>query len=382
MRKIYVDNATTSFPKAPSVSDAIKAFLDCSPANINRGGYAAAYDVATTVAETRQMLCDFFGFDTPRNAVFTPSVTYSLNMILRGFLGRGDHIITTSMEHNGLMRPLHDLAKNGVKIDIAQCDSEGTLDPKDVKKLIEPETKAVVMTHASNVCGTILPIQEVSQICKTHGIKFILDAAQTAGSVRISMKEDIDALCFTAHKGLLSSPGLGGMLIKSDFAALINPIITGGTGSGSHNYAHPTKMPDKFEAGTPNTPAIIGLREALGYINRIGIDKIFAKEMELTQRFLTQISGFDGVNSIGKKSTVGRTATVSLDFKNHDNAEISAILDERFGIMTRCGLHCSPAAHKTLGTYPNGTVRFSFGYFNTIDDIDYITRSIKWILDN
>jgi len=379
--KVYADNGTTSFPKAPGVSAAIAGFLDGFPANVNRGGYATAYDVGMEVLKTRQLLCKLFGFDLPKNVVFTPGITYSLNMILRGFLRGGDHVITTSMEHNGLMRPLHDLSKIGVDYDIAAADIEGVLDPQAVERLIKPSTKMVVMTHASNVCGTLLPIGEIGKICNAHGIKFVLDSAQTAGYIPINMQY-IDALCFAAHKGLLASPGLGGFLIKNDFTKLINPIITGGTGSASHDLQQPQNMPDKFEAGTMNIPAIIGLRTALEYILDTGILAIHGNTMELCAEFLQQIGDVDGVRIVGKKNTTERIGVVSLDFIGRDNSEISSILDEKFGIITRCGLHCSPMAHKTLGTYPQGTVRFSFSHFNTMGDIDYITRSIKWILNN
>ncbi|MCL2754047.1 MAG: aminotransferase class V-fold PLP-dependent enzyme [Defluviitaleaceae bacterium] len=379
--RVYADNSTTSFPKAKGVSAAMTSFLDATPANINRGSYTAAYDVGMDVLKVRQLLCQLFSFDQPKNVVFTPGITYSLNMILKGFLQNGDHVITSSMEHNGLMRPLHDLTKNGVTYDIIQANTEGIFDSKDIAKMIKHNTKMVVMTHASNVCGTLLPITEIGKICKEYDIKFVLDSAQTAGSLSINM-EYIDALCFTAHKGLLASPGLGGFLIKSDFAKLVNPIITGGTGSASHELEHPTSMPDKFETGTLNIPAIIGLKTALEYILSFKQGELSGIKMSLTSEFLRQLENIKGLRIVGKKNTTERVAVVSLDFVDRDNSDVSTILDEKFGIMTRCGLHCSPMSHKTLGTYPQGTVRFSFSHFNTMEEIDYIVRSIKWILNN
>jgi cysteine desulfurase family protein len=306
-------------------------------------------------------------------------MTYSLNMILRGFLKAGDHVITTAMEHNAVLRTLHDLGASGVRHDIAKCDRKANLDLADLARLINGNTKAVIMTHASNVCGGIMPIYDVAEICKKRGIKLIVDSAQTAGVLDIDM-EYIDALAFTAHKGLLAAQGLGGFIIKSDMAAQTKPIITGGTGSASHEIEQPEIMPDKFESGTMNLPAIMGLKKSLEYIASVGTKTIYKKEMILAGRFIEQISRIDGVEIIGKRDAVGRIAVVSLDFKAMDNAEVAAILDAEYGVMTRCGLHCSPNAHKALGTYPEGTVRFSFGHFNTAEEIDYIVESVEAIV--
>ena len=371
MRKIYADNASTSFPKAPGVSDAIKDYLDNTGCNINRGGYADAYDVAMEVLETRQLLADMFHAKSPQEVVFTPSVTYSLNMLLQGFLHNGDRVITTSMEHNAVMRPLHALTKRGIMYDIAPCRSDGALKAESIIPLIRKETKAVVMSHASNVCGTVMPIEDVAEICKKHKIRLIVDAAQTTGVLDIDASI-ADALAFAGHKGLMGPQGVGGFIIKKDFADEITPLILGGTGSHSHEQQQPNTLPDKFESGTMNIPGILGLKKAIGYINHIGIDAIYEKEMALTAAFLSKVRDIDGVRIIGKTDTKGRVAVVSLDFKNRDNAIIAASLDSH-GIMTRCGLHCAPLAHKTLGTYPHGTVRFSFGYFNTVEEVEYIT---------
>jgi len=379
MKKVYADNSATSFPKAPGVSDAIKDFLDNVGCNVNRGGYESSYNAALEILNTRKLLCEMFNFSEPRNVIFTPSVTYSLNMILKGFLKKGDHVITTSMEHNGLMRPLHELSENGVAYDVITCGSDGALDANDIAGLINARTKAVVMMHASNVCGTVLPIYDVSEICARHGIKLIIDAAQTAGVLNIDMAH-IDALAFTCHKGLLASQGLGGFIVKSELAEKITPVITGGTGSLSHEIMQPEFLPDKFESGTMNIPAIMGLKKSLEYIKSVGIKTIFEKEIKLAEKFISRMSKFDDVCIVGKKGMLGRIAVVSLNFKNRDNAEIAAALDCDYGIMTRCGLHCAPLAHKTLRTYPHGTVRFSFGHFNTPDEIDYIADSIEEIL--
>ncbi|MCL2504009.1 MAG: aminotransferase class V-fold PLP-dependent enzyme [Coriobacteriia bacterium] len=378
-RKVYADNSSTSFPKAPGVSAAIKDFLDNIGCNVNRGGYADAYNVALDILETRQLLASMFHVGDPREVVFTPSTTYSLNMLLHGFLQSGDHIITTSMEHNAVMRPLHALAEKGVSCDVVPCDKNGLLDADSITSAIKKETRAVVMLHASNVCGTVMPIAAVSEICDEHQIRLIVDAAQTAGVIDIDANK-IDALAFAGHKGLLGPQGIGGFVIKKEFADEIAPLITGGTGSFSHKTEQPDLLPDKFESGTMNIPAILGLKKAIEYINLVGMESIREKEMLLTSTFISAMKGIKGVNVIGKDDTVGRVAVVSVDFAGNDNAEIAAALDRDYGIMTRCGLHCAPIAHKTMGTYPHGTVRFSFGHLNTMDDVEYIVRSIKAIL--
>ena len=379
MKKIYADNSSTSFPKAAGVSQAVKDFIDNAGCNINRGGYKSSYDVALDVLACRQLLAKLFKAASPRNVIFTPGVTYSLNMILRGFLQAGDHVVTTSMEHNGLMRPLHDLAQAGVAYDIAPCAPDGSLEPARFEELLKSNTKAVVLTHASNVCGTILPIYDIADICAARGVKIIVDAAQTAGVLDIDASR-LDALAFTAHKGLLAPQGLGGFVIKDDFARLVKPVITGGTGSSSHELAQPDFLPDKFESGTMNIPAIMGLKAALEYIDSVGVERIFEKEMQLTKSFMDGLGGMDGVEIIGKKGIEGRIAVVSLDFKHMDNADVAAQLDAEYGIMTRCGLHCSPNSHKTLGTYPRGTVRFSFGHLNTLEEIEHIIFALKEVL--
>ncbi|MCL2221120.1 MAG: aminotransferase class V-fold PLP-dependent enzyme [Oscillospiraceae bacterium] len=381
MKKVYADNSATSFPKAPGVSDAIKDFLDNVGCNVNRGGYESSYNAALEILATRKQLCKLFNFDEPRNVIFTPGITHSLNMILKGFLKVGDHVITTSMEHNSVMRPLHELSKTGVSYDIAECRSDGSLSVEKVTKLINKNTKAVVMTHASNVCGTILPIYDISELCKKHEVKLIVDSAGTAGVLELDMS-CADALAFTCHKGLLAMQGLGGFLIKSDLAERTLPIITGGTGSLSHDIIQPDFLPDKFESGTMNIPAIMGLKVALEYICNVGVRAIHEKEMKHAEKFLSEMSKLSSdVRIVGQNGLSGRIAVISLDFKSMDNAEVASILDRDYGIMTRCGLHCAPMAHKTLKTYPQGTIRFSFGQFNTSEDVEYAVMAVREIVE-
>ena len=379
MKKVYVDNGSTSFPKAPGLSDTMKHFLDNTGYNINRGDYANSYDVAMGIFEARKTLADFFHAGSPQEIIFTPSVTYSLNVLLQGFLKKGDHVITTSVEHNALMRPLHGLSKIGVGYDTVPCDKDGSLKADSIVPFITSETKAVFMLHASNVCGTVMPVEAIADICRKNKIRLIVDAAQTAGVMDIDAGE-FDALAFAGHKGLLGPQGIGGFVIKKDFADEVSPLVTGGTGSLSHEIEQPNFLPDKFESGTMNIPGILGLKTAVEYVIATGIRSINEKEITLTSEFISRVRGINGVSLIGKDDIEGRVAVVSLDFTEKDNAAVAATLDEDYGIMTRCGLHCAPLAHKSLCTFPRGTVRFSFGCFNTMDDVEYIVQSIKEIL--
>lgn len=379
MKRIYVDNSSTSFPKAPGVSAAMADFLDNTGCNVNRGGYEAAYDTALAVLETRQLIAAMFHAKQDKNVIFTPSVTYSLNMIIKGFLKPGDHVIVTSLEHNAVMRPLNQMVNSGIVYNKVECDANGMLNPLDLIPLITSRTKAVIMTHASNVCGTVLPIYDVAAICKKHGIKLIVDAAQTAGLLDLDMQY-IDALAFTGHKNLLAAQGTGGFIVSEEIARSMDALIAGGTGSVSHEEIQPDYLPDKFEAGTMNIPGILGLRAALRYLNEKGINNILRKELSLTEIFLEGLHGLPEVHIIGNKSLENNVPVVSIDFRNRDNSLIQALLDSNYGIMTRCGLHCSPSAHKTLQTYPQGTIRFSFGHFNTEEEINLILQALKEIL--
>ena len=382
MKRIYFDNSSTSFPKAPGVSNAVKDMLDNGCYNINRGGYSEAYALENVVYDTREMLCELFNFDKVSNVIFTPSITYSLNYIIKGFLKKGDHVIISSMEHNAMLRPLVQLKDMGIiDFDAVECNSDGTLDPHKVEKLIKPNTKAVMMIHGSNVCGTLLPIEEIGKICKSHNIKFVVDTAQTAGVFPIDMKKmNIDTLCFTGHKSLRGPQGIGGFLISDEMAAETIPLIAGGTGSFSHLEEMPTQLPDRYESGTMNLPGIVGLHAALTYLKNENSEKILQQELNIAKRFYDGIQEIEGVKTIGKTDFIERAPIVSLDFTEIDNAEAAFQLESEYGIMTRCGLHCAPRAHQTLNTYPQGTVRFSFSQFNTEEEVDFCLDAIKKIL--
>ena len=392
MDKIYLDNGATSFPKPAEVADAVYEYMTKCGTNINRGGYEAAYDLEGTVFETREMLAEMFGGGDCKNVVFTKNVTESLNIILKGFLRPGDHILCSSMEHNAVMRPLVQLEKTGIAFDRIPGTEEGELVLDAIEGMIRPETKAIVMTHASNICGTINPLAEVGAICKKHGLKFFVDSAQSAGIVPVDMKEmNIDALCFTGHKSLLGPQGIGGFIITEEMIPLIDPILSGGTGSISHTEEIPDFMPDRFEPGTMNLPGIVGLNAGLSWIKAKGLDAIADHELALTQRFLDGLLPLEEAGLVricglkkcyeekdGKRVPV-RTGVVSIQTLNVDCADAAFRLDFEYGLETRVGLHCAPNAHKTLGTFPTGTIRFSFGNFNTEEDVDAAIRAITKI---
>jgi len=377
VKRIYMDNGATSFPKAPGVAEKVYEYLMHIGTNINRGAYADAFESENVVFETREQLCSLFGFEEPENVVFTKNVTESLNVLLKGLFKSGDHVIVSSMEHNAVMRPLNRLESKGVTYSRTLCDSEGSLDLENFKNLIKPNTKGIVMTHASNVCGTILNLEEVGKICKERKLLFIVDTAQTAGAIKVDFKTlNADAIAFTGHKSLLGPQGIGGFMVKEQLASKIETLIEGGTGSLSDTEYQPEYMPDKFEAGTLNVPGIFGLNAALKYLEETGIEAIFQKEMQLTELFLEKLLNMEHIDVIGKKSAEGRTSVVSLDFKNADNGEIAHRLANEYGIMTRSGMHCAPSAHRTLGTFPRGTVRFGLGHFLEENDILYAADCI------
>lgn len=387
MKKIYLDQASTTFPKPECVAKAVYEYMTGNGSNINRGCYENAYDTEEVVLETRELLCELFDGTDCKNVIFTKNVTESLNIVLKGFLKPGDHILTSSMEHNAVMRPLRQLEEAGITFNRIPCNEQGELLLETMEGLLKANTKAVVMMHASNVCGTVLPIQEVGAFCKNHGIKFIVDCAQTAGVLPISMKDmNIDVLCFTGHKGLFGPQGIGGFILQEDMTGEITPLLSGGTGSISHTEEIPEFMPDRFEPGTMNLPAIFGLHAALEWLSENGRENIHKREIKLTELFLEKVRVLgpagEKIRLIGKQSSEGRTAVISIQTPGRDISEVAYLLDRNYGIMTRVGLHCAPNAHKTLGTYPTGTIRFSFGYFNTEEEVLFAANALEEILWN
>ncbi len=387
MKKIYLDQASTTYPKPECVARAVYEYMTGNGCNINRGCYENAYDTEEVILETRELLCELFDGPDCKNVIFTKNVTESLNIVLKGFLKSGDHVLVSSMEHNAVMRPIRQLEAAGVEFDRIPCTAQGELILEAMDELIKPNTRAVVMMHASNVCGTVLPLREVGAFCKEHGLKFIADCAQTAGVLPISMKEmNIDALCFTGHKGLYGPQGIGGFVLQEEMIEEITPLLSGGTGSISHTEEIPEFMPDRFEPGTMNLPGIFGLHAALKWISETGIENIHKKEKMLTGLFLENIKKLDRsgekIKLIGKEMNEGRTAVVSIQTPGRDVSEVAYLLDKNYGIMTRVGLHCAPSAHQTLGTYPTGTIRYSFGYFNTEEEVLMAVKALEEIIWN
>ena len=379
MGMIYLDNAATSFPKPEGVSDAMKSYLDHVGATINRSVYASAQDAALVTLRLRERLKKLFRFPEPvTHVILTPGATWGLNMVIRGYLKPGDHCIVSSMEHNAVMRPLLQLP--GVEFDRIPCNREGLLDPGDIEPLIRPNTRLLLMAHGSNVCGSVQDAAAVGALCARHGIAFVLDAAQTAGHYPIDFEKfGLSALCVPGHKGLLGPSGIGALLMTGDFARALEPIVAGGTGSASDSESLPGYLPDRFESGTPNLPGIYGWEAALRFVEETGVDALRSHEMALCSRFLDGLSNIEGAVLCGTRDLSRRVGVISVDFREQDNAEAAFELEAEYGILTRCGLHCAPSAHKTLGTFPRGTVRFSLGFSTTEADVDAALAAISKI---
>ena len=382
-RTVYLDQAATSRPKAAGVGEAMRYYIDEVCANVNRSTYAPATDAAIRVLEVREQLCALFGFGDPTHVIFTPGQTVSLNMVIKGLLRPGEHALVSPLEHNGVMRPLTQLLERGVSFDRIPLMADDSLDLDAARLMIRPNTRLVVLTHASNVSGTILPLAEISALCRELGIFLAVDAAQTAGHVPIDLAAtSLDALCVPAHKGLRGPAGIGALLLSPALAKVLDPLLTGGTGSDSHTEVQPDYMPDRFESGTPNLPGLYGLHAALSALEQEGLSVRQAQEEALLRRFLVGLDAFSGIRVLGTRDLARKVGLVSVDFTAlRDNAEVADRLATGFGVLTRCGLHCAPNAHKTYGTFPQGTVRFSFNNANTAEEIDYALRAIQSILE-
>ncbi|MGG7098412.1 aminotransferase class V-fold PLP-dependent enzyme [Clostridium sardiniense] len=376
--KVYLDNASTTFPKPKVVADSIYNYLVNIGGNANRSNHSNALESNREIFLARERIANFFNYDKIENVIFTNNITSSLNILIKGTLKEGDHVITSSIEHNSVIRPIISCKENlNVEVDFVESDANGFIDPHDIEKLIKENTKLVVVTHASNVIGTIQPIKEIGNICKEYGIFFIIDTAQSAGSVPIDFKEiNASALAFTGHKSLLGPQGIGGFIIDDDLNKVCTTIMEGGTGSLSHEIHQPTFMPDKFECGTLNIPGIVGLSNAIDFINKVGIDNIKEKNSILYKKLLNGILDIDRFEVYGDTTGSKSTTSLSFNLKGVDTSELSFYL-ETYGISNRSGLHCAPMCHKSIGTFPSGTVRLSVSYFNTEDDIDYALSILK-----
>ncbi len=378
---IYFDNSATSWPKPQGVKSAMAGFLDEIGANPGRSGHSRSIEAARTLYDTREVLAGLFNVKDPLRVVFTFNATDALNLALKGLLRPGDHVVTSSVEHNSVMRPLRDLERSGVDLTIVPCSEQGSLDPSDVERRIRPRTRLVVLSHASNVVGTLLPVGEVGQIVRKKGPFFLVDAAQTAGVCPIDVERDgIDLLAFTGHKSLYGPQGTGGLVIGERIReSEMVPLRQGGTGSRSEFEDQPDFLPDRFESGTPNGVGIAGLLAGLQFIKEKGIENLRRQETELVKMLTEGLRRISGVRLYGPENGADRIATISFTMEGLSPSEIALRLDREFGILCRPGLHCSPSAHRTIRTFPEGTVRFSLGAFNTPDEINGALQAVSII---
>jgi cysteine desulfurase / selenocysteine lyase len=350
--------------------EAMAGFNETVGANPGRSGHRLSVEAAHVVYDARELIAGLIGAPDPLSIIFTKNATEAINTILFGLLKPDDHVLTSGMEHNSVMRPVRYLERQGVAVSVIPCSSVGELDPGDARKRLKKETKAVVVTHASNVTGTIMPIDALARVAHEAGAILIVDAAQTAGSLPIDVVHTgIDILCFTGHKSLFGPQGTGGFYIRKGLGDLVVPLMRGGTGSASEFEEQPDFLPDKFESGTPNAMGLAGLAAGVRHVLDLGVESIHRKETNLTRRFLEGVRGIPGVALYGLSSLDQRTAVVSFNIAGMTPSDTAFQLDEEFAILSRPGLHCAPSAHRTIGTFPEGTVRFSFGFFNTEDEI-------------
>ena len=380
MPKIYFDNAATSYPKPESVYETVYKFMKDIGASSGRGAYRKALEADRMIYETRRKIANLFGVRDVSRIIFTANATDSLNLALKGLLKPSSHVVTTSMEHNAVWRPLKRLqCEREIEITPVQCNSDGALNIQNLADVIKPNTKLVVLLHASNVVGTIMPIKAIGQITREQKIPLLVDTAQTAGVYPIDVEElNIDMLAFTGHKGLLGPQGTGGLYIREGIK--LEPLKEGGTGGESILETQPANLPDRYEAGTLNTPGLVGLGAGVSFILSEGVEKIRVKEITLTQHLIQKLSEIPEIEIYGPKNAAKQVGVVSINVADYAPEEIGYTLDETYGIMVRTGLHCAPCAHRTIGTIERGTLRIGLGYFNTEEEIDYFVQSIKSIV--
>jgi cysteine desulfurase/selenocysteine lyase len=372
MKMIYFDNAATSWPKPPGVAEAMVRFLNEVGANPGRAAHRLAVEAGRILYDAREAVAELFNAPDPLRIVFGHNVTEALNLALRGLLHPGDHVITSSMEHNAMMRPLRALERRGVELAVVRCSPEGFLEPADVEAAIRPNTKMIALNHASNVIGTLLPVTEVGAICRQRDLFLLVDAAQTGGAYPIDVQADqIDLLGFTGHKSLGGPMGTGGLIVGERVdERRMEPLVRGGTGSNSEHEVQPDFLPDAFESGTPNAVGLAGLGVGVRWVLERGVDAIRAHEVALTRQLINGLLAIPGVTVYGRLDAELQTATVSFNVIGMAPSEVGLRLDDDYGIMCRVGLHCAPAAHRTIGTFPDGTVRFGLGAFNTLEEVE------------
>lgn len=382
---IYFDNAATSFPKPPQVVEAAVEYMTRIGANPGRSGHSLSFRAGEIVFEARKKLAKFFGVKNPMNVVFCPNATDALNLAVKGLLKKNDHVITSSMEHNSVIRPLKRLEKDKIiELTVLNGDERGVLSVAEIVKAIKPETRAVVLNHMSNVTGIVQPVREIGEFCRSKGIIFIADCAQSAGIIPIDMEADyIDIACFAGHKGLYGPTGTGGMVIRDGFDfKKIRPLKEGGTGSMSESVNQPDFMPDIFESGTLNATGIAGLSKGIDFLNSLpeGLNSVQLHKQTLQKYFIEKAKKY--IKGFVTQSETNGLGIVSFTITGTSVSEITEKLSDGYGIMSRQGLHCSPLAHKLLGTFPDGTVRFAFSVFNTRDEVDAALQALKELYGN
>lgn len=380
MNFLYFDNAATTWPKPQEMLDAMIRYQETVGGSPGRSAHRLSIEAARIVYDTREAVAELFGIDDPLRIVFTKNATEGLNTAIQGLLKPGDHCITSGMEHNSVMRPLRAMEAKGVDVSVIPCRDDGTLEPSDVEAAIRPRTKLIVLIHASNIIGTLMPVRKVGAIAKRHGIPLLVDAAQTAGAIPIDVGAmNIDLLAFTGHKSLFGPQGTGGLYIREGLDEQIPPLMMGGTGSRSEFEEQPNFMPDKYESGTPNAIGLAGLGAGIGFLRTVGIDAIREKETALTKAFLEGAGTLKGIHLYGPPEMRKRTSVVSFNIEGMSPSEAAMHLDENYRILCRPGLHCAPLAHRTVGTFPQGTLRFSFGYYNTLGQIQKALKALEKI---
>ena len=372
---IYLDNAATTMHKPKEVIDAVVCAMS-SMGNAGRGANEASLSASRIIYDTREKLCRFFHGENPRQIVFTNNSTESLNIAIKGLLNPGDHVITTMLEHNSVLRPLHEMKEKGVELTIIESDKNGRFRLEDMEAAIRPNTKMIVCTNGSNLTGNYVPLKPVGELAKKHDILFVVDASQTAGVFPIDVQDMmIDVLCFTGHKGLLGPQGTGGMYVKEGIK--IRPLKTGGSGVQTYSKTHPAEMPTALEAGTLNGHGIAGLHAAMSYLEETGVDHIRAREQELMWRFYEGVKDIPEITIYGDFSTKERCAIVTLNIGEYDSSEVSDALLTEYSISTRPGGHCAPLMHEALGTVEQGAVRFSFSHYNTEEEVDTAIGAVR-----
>lgn len=383
-RRIYLDNAATSFPKPEAVHEAVEHYSRHVGAAVGRGAYREAMVVGDLVDQARTQVAELLGAERPERVVWTFNGTDSLNLAIKGLLRSGDHVVTSVAEHNSVLRPLRQLEENaGVEVTRVACDGEGRVDPADVEAALRANTRLIVLVHASNVTGAIQPVAEVCQMARQRGVRFLLDAAQSAGHLPIDLRQlPVDLLACPGHKGLLGPLGTGVLYVRPGLEDELASLREGGTGSSSEDDHQPNRMPDKYEPGNHNAPGIVGLGAGVGHLLHHGVEQLRRHEQELTSRLIDGLATIPTVRVYGPKSAADRVGVVSFTLAGYAPHELAGILDETYRIQARSGLHCAPLAHRAMGTLQDGgTVRFSLGAFNTPEDVDAALAAVKEIAE-